>query len=78
MAVDNKMFWTVYEKATEKGLLYTQSIIDNQNFGTKLPSQENMDALFSCIAYLEIIKNSVYTYFYIKGLTEISNLLNKI
>lgn len=74
--VDNKLFWEVYDKAVEKGLDYAKKLKDSKNFGTCPPSSENSDRLFSILEYLDIIKNSRYTYYHINGLTEISNLIN--
>lgn len=74
----NNLFWSVYNKVVEKGLSYAKQLMDNKNFGTPAPSTENSDKLFSVLEYLDIIKDSKYEYYHIEGLTNISNLINRL
>lgn len=74
----NILFWSVYDKAIEKGEKLSKQIIDHFEFGTSPVDMHKRDKLLYILDYLNIIKNSKFEYFHIKGLTQISNILNKI
>lgn len=74
----NKLFWDVHEKAKQKGVKVSNQIINSFEFGTCPVDKKKRDTLLYIIEYLEIIKNSKYTYYHIEGLTLISNILNTI
>lgn len=74
----NILFWDVYEKAKQKGVKLSDQIINSFEFGTCPVDKDKRDKLLYILDYLEIIKNSKYTYYHIEGLTLISNILNTI
>ena len=74
----NMLFWDIYNKAKEKAVHLSGVIINSFEFGTCAVSINKRDTLLYILDYLEIIKNSKYTYYHIDGLTKISNILKKI
>ncbi len=74
----NILFWSIYDRAREKGEQLSKQIIDHFEFGTCAVDMHKRDKLLYILDYLEIIKNSKFEYFHINGLTKISNILNTI
>lgn len=77
VSIDNKTFFKVYNKTKDllESKLYKYTRF--RKYGGKIPTQE-LKVLLLYITYLESIDISKYTYYHIKGLTNISNYLNKI
>lgn len=74
----NILFWNTYNRAKEKAEKYFTTIINYFEFGTPNVDINKRDTLLYILDYLEIIKESKYNYHHIKGLTTISNILNRL
>lgn len=74
--VNNKLFYIVYAKAVAINRKQADQIMNHYHFGSDLPSKKNILQMNNIMEYLNLVKNSVYTYEYVQGLTEISNKLN--
>lgn len=74
---DNKLFAKVYSKFKEELARKVKIYFNSRKYGKKLDSYE-LKYMYLVLSYLKSIDESHYTYFKVKGLTEISNKLNSI
>lgn len=74
---DNKAFWNTYEKLILKTEIKVKQLINNLKYDGNI-NINRIKKLNLIIKYLSNIDESNYEYYRIKGLTEISNYLNKL
>lgn len=78
MAVkDNRMFDEVYSKLVIKAESFIRNLYNLRTAGYRTDETKLVE-LSIYINYLEGIKNSRYTYYYVDKLTNISNFLNTL
>ena len=75
--INNKTFDKTYDKLVKKLEQKVYQYTIKRRYGGNI-DYCNLKKLLLFSRYLDSIKNSKYDYYYVNGLTQISNYLNKI
>lgn len=75
--INNKTFDKTYDKLVKKLEQKVYQYTIKRRYGGSI-DYCNLKKLLLFSRYLDSIKNSKYDYYHVKGLTQISNYLNKI